>query len=132
MDVDPYKVLQVPRNANSETIKNAYHAKARSTHPDKCTTDDTSAADSFLQLQSAYSLLIDPECRKTYDTAYKLKQNKQKSATPIEELFQQAQPAEDGVQLFNCRCGEEIEVYEDDEELIECPGCSLVYDTRNK
>lgn len=59
---DLYAILGVTRDADPETIKAAYRAKAKRLHPDQ-----GGGADEFAELQRAYELLSDPQKRARYD-----------------------------------------------------------------
>lgn len=52
---DFYKILGVPRNANTNQIKKAYRNLARELHPDK-NKDDPEAEDRFRDLGEAYEV----------------------------------------------------------------------------
>ncbi|VDN96377.1 unnamed protein product [Rodentolepis nana] len=58
-----YSVLDIPVTATPEEIRAAYYTKCKSTHPDVASTD----SQSFLEVNEAYSVLIDPEQRRLYD-----------------------------------------------------------------
>ena len=62
---DPYRVLQVSRNADDQAIKKAYHTLAMKWHPDK--NSNPSAKEMFQNITRAYDILKDPEQRKKYD-----------------------------------------------------------------
>lgn len=59
---DYYRILGVDKNANYDDIKRAYRKLAAQHHPDR--GGDTSK---FQEIQSAYSILSDPEKREAYD-----------------------------------------------------------------
>jgi len=59
---NPYKTLNVPKDASPEEIKKAYRNKAKKEHPD--VGGDEKA---FKETSSAYALLADPQKRKYYD-----------------------------------------------------------------
>jgi len=67
---DYYKVLGVSKKANADEIKKAYHKKMRQYHPDKHNASDfdwvkDEAARMTSEIQEAYSILSDPQKRKT-------------------------------------------------------------------
>jgi len=62
---DCYEVLGVPRNADTETIKNAFRQLARRYHPDISTEPD--AEQRFKEIAEAYGVLSDPAKRASYD-----------------------------------------------------------------
>lgn len=64
---DYYEILGVNRDATSEEIKKAYHKLAVKYHPDK-NPDDKVSEEKFKEASNAYSVLSDPEKRRTYDT----------------------------------------------------------------
>lgn len=60
-----YELLNVPENASSVDIKNAYHREAKKLHPDR--NPDPQATRSFQDLNAAFSTLSDDALRKIYD-----------------------------------------------------------------
>lgn len=61
-----YEILGVARDATQEEIKKAYRALAKKYHPDSA-PGDSKEKERFQQIQEAYSVLSDPEKRKTYN-----------------------------------------------------------------
>lgn len=59
-----YAVLGIPRDADEETIRNAYRILARRYHPDR---GAGSSSEKFRQINEAYEALIDPGTRQSYD-----------------------------------------------------------------
>ena len=62
---DYYEVLGVPRDADTETIKEAFRQLARRYHPDVSTEPD--AERRFKEIAEAYGVLSDPARRASYD-----------------------------------------------------------------
>jgi molecular chaperone DnaJ len=62
---DYYEVLGVDRDADEDTIRRAFHARAREWHPDVALGDD--AQQRFRDLAEAYSVLSKRESRLLYD-----------------------------------------------------------------
>lgn len=62
---DYYEVLGLPRDADEEAIKRAFHALARDWHPD--VADSPDAEERFRELAEAYSVLSKREARLLYD-----------------------------------------------------------------
>ncbi|MBW0464619.1 hypothetical protein O181_004334 [Austropuccinia psidii MF-1] len=64
--VDHYKVLSVGRNANLQTIKQAYRKLSKKWHPDKNPSNEE-AEKKFLQVSEAFQVLSNPKLRAIYD-----------------------------------------------------------------
>ena len=62
---DYYSLLGLPRDANPEEIRRAYHNSARRLHPD--VNVESGDTELFLDIQRAYDVLSDPEMRARYD-----------------------------------------------------------------
>ena len=60
-----YDILGVARDADGDSIKSAFRAKARKLHPD--VSDDPDAGKKFSELNEAYEVLSDPEKKAKYD-----------------------------------------------------------------
>ena len=71
---DPYKILNVSKDATLSTIKGAYRKLVLTCHPDKIGDESVRAqkADQFHQVQQAYELLSDDTRRSQYDDRVKL------------------------------------------------------------
>ncbi len=64
--LEPYKVLGVHRRANIQEIRKAYKALAKEWHPDK-NPGDAAAEAKFIEINTAYELLSDPDRRRKFD-----------------------------------------------------------------
>ena len=62
---DYYAALEVPRDADAETIKKSYRRLARKYHPD--VSSEEGAENRFKEISEAYDTLRDPEKRAAYD-----------------------------------------------------------------
>jgi DnaJ-class molecular chaperone len=62
---DYYETLGIPRTADANTIKRAFHTLVREWHPDIADAPDAEAR--FRALAEAYSVLSKPEARRLYD-----------------------------------------------------------------
>ena len=62
---DYYNTLNVSRDADEKTIRKAYHGLAKIYHPDVSNLPD--AEERFKIINEAYSVLIDPAKRATYN-----------------------------------------------------------------
>jgi curved DNA-binding protein CbpA len=60
--VDPYQVLDVPRDADAEQVKRAHRRAAQRHHPDA-----GGEREDFERIQTAYLVLADPARRSKYD-----------------------------------------------------------------
>ena len=62
---DYYEVLGLPRDADGDAIKRAFHGLAREWHPDVADAPDAEAR--FRELAEAYAVLSKREARLLYD-----------------------------------------------------------------
>lgn len=64
-----YEILKVSKDANEAQVKKAYHALARTLHPDKAKDDNERKRleEEFAQVTTAYNTLKDPAARAQYD-----------------------------------------------------------------
>ncbi|MBX3102556.1 MAG: J domain-containing protein [Bacteroidetes bacterium] len=83
---DYYKVLGIPKDADADTIKQAYRRLARQYHPDVNPGDATAEA-RFKDVNEAYEVLSNPETRQQYD---ELGSNWQQQRTTRDQGWQQA------------------------------------------
>lgn len=63
--LDPYKVLDVSKDADDRTIKSAYRRLSKQYHPDKNQAPE--AHDKFIEIGQAYEILSDAQKRLNYD-----------------------------------------------------------------
>eukprot|EP00124_Ichthyophonus_hoferi_P000621 Ihof_evm14s24 gene=Ihof_evmTU14s24 len=73
-DIDYYQVLGLGPGAIEKEITKAYRKLALKYHPDK--NPDKSAVKIFLELSSAYEILMDPKAKAAYDNLLRSRQNK--------------------------------------------------------
>ena len=64
---DYYRVLGVPRDADTKVIKDAFRRLARRYHPDTSTEPD--AEERFKEIAEVYGVLSDPARRRDYDAS---------------------------------------------------------------
>jgi len=67
-----YDILGVPEDCTSEAVRSAYKQAASQLHPDRIPPETPKrlqdyAAESWLEVQEAYTVLSDPESRNNYD-----------------------------------------------------------------
>lgn len=67
MTKDYYKILDVPKNADEKTIRNAYKELARKWHPDKNKNNVNEATEKLKDINEAKDVLLNPEKREIYD-----------------------------------------------------------------
>jgi hypothetical protein len=137
-----YQVLQISPTASNEEIKRAFHTLARTHHPDRNTANNNCTNNrsiEFQRIQTAWKELRDN--RAHYDQALWLQHTKRThqttsaTALAVDDCVEHV--CEDGVVfLYTCRCGTLLDtsllvanIDDDDDYLMECSGCSLVYDT---
>ena len=66
LDIEYYEILEISRDADSNTIKSAYRKQALKYHPDR-NQGDKEAEEKFKQVNEAYQVLSDPQKKATYD-----------------------------------------------------------------
>ncbi|KAG9019117.1 hypothetical protein FRB90_006185 [Tulasnella sp. 427] len=134
--IDYYLVLGIDRTSTNQEIKQAYHRKLLSLHPDKApagyTTAHAPAAEfDAALLKEAYRVLSSHNLRKQHD---EFLLSKQSGRTPSKQRPAQVVSLEDfdevreGEWTYNCRCGGVYKITEaqmvQDLHLIGCEGCS--------
>ena len=66
---DYYVILDIPRDADEQTIKSAFRKQARTWHPD-VNVNKAEATEKFKEINEAYTVLSDPVKRATYDLSF--------------------------------------------------------------
>lgn len=79
--IDHYQILGVSENASNDTIKKAFRAKARLTHPDLSSGKN----DEFFSVREAYRILSDPFLRRHYNRIRMQNSHRQWSETSVKE-----------------------------------------------
>jgi hypothetical protein len=64
VEADYYEILQVSRNADTDSIRRVFHGLAQRYHPDN---KETGNAEKFRQVVDAHAVLSDPEKRAAHD-----------------------------------------------------------------
>ena len=66
LEFDYYEILEISRNADSDTIKKAYRKQALRYHPDR-NQGDKETEEKFKQINEAYEVLSNAEKREIYE-----------------------------------------------------------------
>lgn len=77
--MDYYKILEVPKEADEEQIKQAYRRKAKKYHPD-LNPDNPEAEAKFKDIVEAYEVLSDAKRRQEYDIIQEKAANRSRTA----------------------------------------------------
>lgn len=83
--MNPYDVLEVPKDATDTDIKNAYRQLAKQWHPDK--NKAANAEEKFKEINKAYNILIDPELRQRFDQTGSVDEQNVPTEVDINEIF---------------------------------------------
>lgn len=127
-DINYYSVLQCNQNSTIDEIKSNYRSLIKKFHPDKQSKEQSYSDDKFIHIDKAYKTLSDEQLRKEYD-AVLLEKSFNESSLIYAELEKTGLDFDSqGVAVFPCRCGQNIEIYksvlDDEESLIECSECT--------
>jgi curved DNA-binding protein CbpA len=79
---DPYRILHVHPEADPDVIAAAYRVLARKLHPDKAAEGDPVIERRMAELNWAWTLLRDPERRRTYDRDQRFTQRASQGPPP--------------------------------------------------
>lgn len=85
--MNPYDVLEIPKDATDKDIKDAYRQLAKTWHPDK--NKSPNAEEKFKEINKAYNILIDPQTRQMYDQTGSVDQDGIPSNVDINEIFKE-------------------------------------------
>ncbi|PCJ19838.1 MAG: hypothetical protein COB02_06530 [Candidatus Cloacimonadota bacterium] len=85
--IDYFKILEIPKEASLQAIKNAYRQIAKKLHPD-LNQDDTTKE--FQLAQKAYEVLIQPKQRELYLQEYNYLITQEKSKKKKEKLIKES------------------------------------------
>lgn len=86
--MDYYKVLAIAKTASIDDVKKAYKQLALKWHPDR-NVGNKAAVERFKQISEAYTVLSDPDKRKTYDKFGKKGLSADKMQADAETVFEQ-------------------------------------------
>lgn len=118
-----YNTLGCSMESSYEDIKHAYHHRARQLHPDKSITGERNTL-KFQRLAEAWSVLKNPDTRKTYDIECKQaaleSNNLVVHATVSSHELQETN--EENILSFPCRCGN---YYKVDKQILKEKDCSI-------
>ncbi len=125
--MDFYEMLGVDRKASVDEIKHAYKSLLLEVHPDKQQERNCYDDSAFLAVQNAYSVLKEPDLRRSYDADLMRKQ------IYVSEVVEAASMifCEDDCSLSKpCRCGGEYKMNSVDAEngasvVVQCSNCSF-------
>ena len=83
--MNPYDVLEIPKEASDKDIKDAYRQLAKIWHPDK--NKAANAEEKFKEINKAYNILIDPQLRQRYDQTGSVDDQNVPTEVDINEIF---------------------------------------------
>ncbi|EIW19162.1 molecular chaperone DnaJ [Pelosinus fermentans] len=89
MNLNPYAILGVSKDAGEDEIKKAYRKLAKKYHPD-VNRNNPAAEQKFKEVGEAYQILSDKQARRSYDEAA------QKTAAAAKEPRRQSTDTSDG------------------------------------
>jgi DnaJ-class molecular chaperone len=83
--MNPYELLEIPKDATDKDIKDAYRQLAKKWHPDK--NKEPGAEEKFKEINRAYNILIDPSLRQRYDQTGSVDEQNVPTEVDINEIF---------------------------------------------
>tara|TARA_Y100000389_G_C17349072_1_gene457438 strand:- start:520 stop:957 length:438 start_codon:yes stop_codon:yes gene_type:complete len=84
---DYYSILEINKNADKNTIKNAYKKLALKYHPDKNIENKTEAENKFKEIAEAYEVLSDEQKKYNYDNGQNIIINNHNPFDIFENIF---------------------------------------------
>ncbi len=129
---DLYSVLRCREGATQDELRQSYQRRLLRHHPDKNGGEES---DEFLAVVEAWKVLGDPEERRRHDARAKLEEGEREANSQVWATVKRTEMEEEinGDRTFQCRCGgefvlteEDIEAAGDDDVEVGCDTCSLV------
>ena len=84
---DYYSLLEINKNADKNTIKNAYKKLALKYHPDKNIENKNEAENKFKEIAEAYEVLSDEQKKYNYDNGQNIVINNHNPFDIFENIF---------------------------------------------
>lgn len=84
---DYYSILEINKNADKDTIKNAYKKLALKYHPDKNIENKNEAENKFKEIAEAYEVLSDEQKKYNYDNGQNIIVNNHNPFDIFENIF---------------------------------------------
>lgn len=120
-----YEILNIGKNASQNEIKKAYHKLIIKWHPDKNMDNLEEAKKRFIEIDTAYRILSDPNKRKLYDSGIKIDERELRTCKKFtEQIF--------NAQLFKENIEEVINSMEEGEKDFVFGLVNGVYDDREE
>ncbi|TFY77452.1 hypothetical protein EWM64_g6557 [Hericium alpestre] len=83
---DYYAILNIPKNASADDVRQAYRKESLKTHPDRLVNaspeERKASTEKFQAVADAYYVLSDPQRRREYDALYSSRPGAEKSSDP--------------------------------------------------
>lgn len=118
--VDHYALIQCSPDMSTAEVKKAYHSKLRRFHPDKRSGSSSNLGHTVTQaLNEAWTVLQDPESRRTYDDTWRGQQKAPLSPQEQAEVHRQ-----EGNELF--RAARDLSGAEGTSSAVESKYCAAI------